>query len=413
MMNSPLLVLCIDVDNDLWEKARIRGPVLGRGENIKAATKLAVTDPQDTDANTIFAGVKIYDEIKREGKRKVYLATVTGNKAMGHVAAREVANQLDRIVEETGVKSCILVTDGQSDEEVLPVIKSRLKIEGSKVVIIKQSKELEKTYFVILEKLKDPYYSRIIIGVPALLIFLFSLSSFFGIGWQPIGIILGLYLMAKGFGVDAFVGEVINDFRTSLTKVSWVAYLASIALIIIAVLSSYQTFIYESSRLLFPEKAYAAAIKSFIAIFPWAALVLLIGKGIDALIDNRKFKLIHYATYATGILLISMVVDVVSTWVYNEKQPFITFSQVASTVLLAVVLGILSNFAIREIKRDYLERIQIIGKKAVSETGGIVGKIIGVDMKKGTIIVQTPFERTIHINFSLVKNVEDEVVLSI
>ncbi len=412
-MSSPLLVLCIDVDNDLWEKARIRGPVLGREENIKAATKLAIVDPQDTDANTIFAGVKIYDEIKKEGERKVYLATVTGNKAMGHVAAREVANQLDRIVEETDAKSCILVTDGQSDEDVLPVIKSRLKVEGSKLVIIKQSKELEKTYFVILEKLKDPYYSRIIIGVPALLIFLFSLSSFFGIGWQPIGIILGLYLMAKGFGVDAFVGEVINDFKTSLTKVSWVAYLASAVLIIIAALSSYQTYIYESSQLFFPEKAYAAAIKSFIAIFPWAALVLLIGKGIDAFIDNRKFKLIHYATYATGVLLISMVVDVVSTWIYNEKPPFITFSEVATTVLLAVMLGMLSNFAIREIKRDYLERIQIIGKKAISETGGIIGKIIGIDMKKSALIVQTPFERTIRMSFSLVKNVEEDVILSI
>ncbi len=410
---DPVLVLCVDVDNDLWEKAKVRGPIIGREENIKAATKLALADPQDADANTIFAGVKLYDEIKEENERKVFLATVTGHKALGHAAAREIASQLDRIIEQTGVKSCILVTDGQSDEEVLPVIKSRLRVEASKLVLVKQSKELEKTYFIILEKLKDPYYSRIILGVPALLIFLFSLSSLFGLGWQPIGIIVGLYLMAKGFGIDAFIYELAQDFRTSFTKASWAAYLVSGALCIIALLSAYQTFNTQVRHVVFIEKAYAAAAKAFVAIFPWAALVLLAGKWIDAWMEGQKFKLTHYATYAVGFLLISMVVDVVATWIFNEVEPYVTFPQVLSTLFLAVVVGLGANFAIKEIKRDVLERAQLIGKKVVTELGGHVGKVVGLDRKKEVLIVATPFDRTIKIKLSDVKDVGDEVVVAI
>ena len=43
-MKKPILVLCVDRDNDLFEKAKVHGPIIGREENLNAATKLALID---------------------------------------------------------------------------------------------------------------------------------------------------------------------------------------------------------------------------------------------------------------------------------------------------------------------------------------------------------------------------------
>ena len=40
-----LLVLTADIDNDLYKKTRISGPVLGRVQNLSAANQLILADP--------------------------------------------------------------------------------------------------------------------------------------------------------------------------------------------------------------------------------------------------------------------------------------------------------------------------------------------------------------------------------
>ena len=41
-----ILVLCVDRDNDLGDKAKVKGPVVGRDEILKAAGVLALADPR-------------------------------------------------------------------------------------------------------------------------------------------------------------------------------------------------------------------------------------------------------------------------------------------------------------------------------------------------------------------------------
>lgn len=68
-MAERILVLNVDIDNDLYRKTKITGPVMGRIDNLRAASKLALADPQETDANAIFEAVRKYDELKKgEGR---------------------------------------------------------------------------------------------------------------------------------------------------------------------------------------------------------------------------------------------------------------------------------------------------------------------------------------------------------
>jgi len=41
------MVLCVDRDDDLGRKARLQGPIIGREENLKAATQLGLVDAED------------------------------------------------------------------------------------------------------------------------------------------------------------------------------------------------------------------------------------------------------------------------------------------------------------------------------------------------------------------------------
>lgn len=409
-MDFPILVLCIDRDNDLYEKAKFHGPIVGREENLKAATALALSDPEDPDANAIYYSIKIYDELKNEGKQ-VIIATITGNKKLGYHADIEISKQLDKIISETGVRSCIFVSDGVADEEVLPIVQSRIKVDSVKTVVIKQAKELEKTYFVILEKLKDPYYMRLFIGLPALLLFLLALSMQLGYGWQPIGIIVGLYLLIKGFGIEDYIINFIKDFKFTFEKPSWISYIAGIVLLAIAIISSYQAYFFSLSQGWSIEKIIAFSVNSFISIAPWAIILMLGGKVLDALGERRKFVITKYSIYAIATLLTTMVLKIGSDWILNLEPPYVYFEDFLLTIIIALLAGYVSLYVIKLIKEDILHKMKLEGKEIIEESGSYIGKIVGVNTREGYLIVLTPFERKTFVSIDNIRELGEKVVV--
>ncbi|MBM3229644.1 DUF373 family protein, partial [Candidatus Parvarchaeota archaeon] len=240
MIKKPILVLCIDRDNDLYEKVKISGPIVGREANLAAASKLALADPEETDANAIFKAINIFDDLSKEHKAEI--ATLTGSRRLGYEADKEVAEQLEQVIASFRAESCVFVSDGLSDEEIIPIVRSRLKIDSVKIVVMKQAKELEQTYFVLLEKLKDPYYARLIFGIPAVIILMLSISSFLNFGWQPVGMVVGIYLILKGFGIEEQIFGLISGFQFNVERISLVVYLSAIPLLVISAWLGFQGF---------------------------------------------------------------------------------------------------------------------------------------------------------------------------
>lgn len=409
-MERPILVLCIDRDNDLYEKARISGPLIGRKKNLDGAIKLALTDPEDPDSNAIFYAIKVFEQMKKEG-HNVEVITLTGHKSMGYKADKEISNQLDKIMREVNPSSCILISDGASDEEIIPIIKSRIKIDSTKIVFIKQAKELEKTYFVLIEKLKDPYYAKTILGIPALLILMLSISSYYGLGWEPVGVIIGFYLLIRLIGVDEYLGNIIRDFRFSIEKTSWISYIAGFALLLIAMLIGYQSSYEALYRGLGGEKLVAYVIRSVVMILLIAVVLLLSGKAIDAMGEKRKYVITKYALYIVGFTLAVLVLKVGSDWVLNINEPYVYFSDFLITLLIAISLGYASTKIINSIRTDMLVRMRLEGKEAISENGTYLGKVVGVDGAKGKLIIQTMFDKKYTLPVSAVTSIEDNIIL--
>ena len=72
---NKLLVICVDRDNDVGEKAGIKTPIIGRDACIEAAQRLALEDPEDADSNSMFSAIKTYEDLISKGYEVCLLYT--------------------------------------------------------------------------------------------------------------------------------------------------------------------------------------------------------------------------------------------------------------------------------------------------------------------------------------------------
>jgi putative membrane protein len=215
-----VLILCVDRDGDIEVKAGIKTPLLGRLANIDAAVALALKDPEEPDANAMFEAVRLYDKLVGEKKpdETFEVATISGIDLGGVKADRKLSAELDNILETFVATEVILVSDGYSDEAVLPIIESRnVPISSVRRIVIKHSESIEETAAIFTKYMKllaeTPRYARIALGLPGILVMTYALfwilNINFGINMYYYGIamaiIVGTFLLLKGFGVDTAV----------------------------------------------------------------------------------------------------------------------------------------------------------------------------------------------------------------
>jgi putative membrane protein len=409
-MKRPILVLCIDRDNDLFEKAKVSGPLIGREKNLEGALALSLADPEDPDSNAIYYSIKTYDQMRGAGET-VEIATLTGDKNLGFSADKEISAQLDRLIREINPTSCVLISDGASDEEMLPVIKSRLKVDSTKIVFIKQAKELEKTYFVLIEKLRDPYFAKIVLGIPGVLILLLSLSMYFQLGWAPVGIIVGLYLITRTLGISDFIQGMIKDIRFSFERTSWIGYIGAMAVLGIGAFVGYQSIQKGATLSLSPEKHVAFVIGNTVWILLISFLLVMIGESIDAIMDKKKFRITRYILYSAAAILSGFITLIGCIWIVNISPPYVDFGAFLFSIGLTMVTGYVAISFVNWYRKEVLLEMKIEGKEAISEHGTYIGKIVAIDANKGKIIVQNIFDKRYTIPISAVSSVDENVVL--
>jgi len=209
------LILCIDSDDDIGIKGSVKTPIIGREANIQAATKLALSDPEEADANAMFGAVKLYDKLMKDYPDETFeIATIAGSGKGGVEADRAMVRELGRVQKQFVADGVIIVTDGFADEELVPIIQSRIPITSIHHVIVKHSERIEETYAVIFRYLKmlveDPYYSKVSLGVPGILLVIFGFlmaSNQLENGGMVVAFVMGIVLVLKGFGWDSKLAE--------------------------------------------------------------------------------------------------------------------------------------------------------------------------------------------------------------
>jgi putative membrane protein len=209
-----ILILCVDRDGDLGAKAEIKTPIVGREENLDAAVTLALRDPEEPDANAMFEAVRVYDRLNNEKKPNeiVQIASISGSELGGVGADRKIAAELNDLLGSFPASEVILVTDGYTDEAVLPLIQSRVVVSSVRRIVVKHSESIEEAAALFSRYLRtlvdNPRYARIALGIPGLLFLILTVLSVFNLlslFWLVFLFVLGMFMLFKGFGVDKAV----------------------------------------------------------------------------------------------------------------------------------------------------------------------------------------------------------------
>src|SRR5437660_468644 len=107
-MSMKILVLCVDRDDDIGVKTGIKAPLVGREDNLAAATKLGLADPEDSDVNALLSAVSTYDSLVKEGQ-DAEIATICGDVRVGPTSDLILTQQLDQVLEEVRPDRVFLV----------------------------------------------------------------------------------------------------------------------------------------------------------------------------------------------------------------------------------------------------------------------------------------------------------------
>ena len=205
---NKLLVICIDRDDDLGRKTGISTPVVGRNACIEAAQRLALEDPEDADSNSIFFAVKTYEDLVSKGY-KAQVITVTGVENRGVQADEKVASEIKSVLKKFSANGAVIVSDGEDDEMVIPVIQSVIPVISVQRVVMQVSRTIEHSYAVFGKFLKlvmyNPKYSKFFLGVPGILLLIGGIGAVTGYNVEIFAVlitILGGAFLIRAFDID-------------------------------------------------------------------------------------------------------------------------------------------------------------------------------------------------------------------
>jgi len=206
--SNKLLVICVDRDDDVGEKAGITTPVIGRNACIDAAQRLALEDPEDADSNSMFAAIKTYEDLISKGYQ-VEVVIVAGIKERGVQADEKILKEIKKILEVFSANGAVIVSDGEDDESVIPVIQNVLPVVSVQRVVMKVSRSVEYSYAVFGKYLKmlayDSKYSKFFLGVPGILLLIGGVATVFGYTEEIFAVlvsILGISFVIRAFDID-------------------------------------------------------------------------------------------------------------------------------------------------------------------------------------------------------------------
>ncbi len=354
-----LLVLCVDLDNDLGRKTGADTPVVGREAVRDAAVDLATADPEDSDVNVMFEGVHLAEEVADEA---VEVAAVTGVDGSEVAATRQVGEEVDRVLAglETGEDiRALVVTDGAQDESVIPVIRSRVAIDGVRRVVVRQAQDLESMYYTIKQVLDDPETRGTLLvplGILLLIYPLTVLANALGFPGTVFGVtsgLLGLYVLGRAFGVEETLDTAVARARRALFtgRVTIITYVVAAALLVIGGVSGVQSLeqvqLAHSTPLGLPEVA-AALVYGAVQWFAAAGITSSLGQVTDEYLAGRfRWRYLNAPFY---VLAIAAVLHGLSAYFLGE----VTLQYLAITLTGGTLLGLVStlSFAVAESRSE-------------------------------------------------------------
>ena len=365
-----ILILCVDRDNDLGKKAEVTTPLLGRTKNLNAAVNLALADPEEPDANAMFEAVRLIDGLSKEKKPEetFEVATIAGSEMGGVGADRKLVSELNSILDSFSADEVILVTDGYSDEAVLPLVESRVYVSSVRRIIVKHSESIEETAALFSRYLRiiaeNPRYSRIALGIPGLLFVLLGVLAYFElVQYYLIAIIvcIGGIMLIKGFGIDKTAKNFyrwVKEYSPPPLPIQ-IQNFATIAGILAIVVGIYSGVTNVSNNLVPLPPDWGVLLGNLATIVGYFILGAqdLIVVGICTILIGRTIRL-YFERDAKVLRSAALVIMVAwSRWILDGAAEVLissgtAYEQLVVSIVVGILIGIASVLVIIIINRS-------------------------------------------------------------
>lgn len=367
------LVLNVDRDDDFGRKAKIKSPIIGIRNNIDAANKIGQADSEDSDLNAIFSSISIYNSLINE-KKDAEIATICGHINVGIKSDEIITQQLEEVLKTTKPDNVILVTDGAEDEYVLPIIQSRVKITSIKRVTVKQSRELEDTYYRLMKIFSDEKVQKQFI-LPIALVFIvwafFVLLDMAASGFGAILLTLGLYMLVRIFRWEKNLASLLNEIKLGFLtgRLSVYTSILAVVILIAQVILSYDNVMKTSFISDVPILPILFFINNMIFGIVIAGLVAVSGRVVDVYLRDKKtpwnYWIAPFSIFAFGFIS-SAIVDALYKALINwptkfDINPFLTISFIGyiSTGIMIALVGAVTYHYIKEIYSTEAKKLEI------------------------------------------------------
>ncbi|MDD5111646.1 MAG: DUF373 family protein [Candidatus Altiarchaeota archaeon] len=375
------IVLCIDRDDDIGRKTKTAGPIIGIEKNIEVAKALALADPEDTDLNAIFGAVKIAKDLGTE------VVTLTGDFKVGIISDAKLVKQLEEVIKKLNPSSVIMVSDGAEDEQIIPIIQSRIPIDSVQTIIVRQSKELEKAYFKIIhffrEISKHPDVARMLFGLPGLVMVMLAIG-----GMQALSLIMGVvgaYLILRGLGWEEEFFNRVMGFVKSLSseRVSTLIYLIGIVMGLFGAMT-FTNDLDRGSLTVRELVSSADRLASFILssssidLFALALITFMVGRIIDHYADKDYLKIMKYLRLIALVVLIMVVLQSGASFMEDPASYGLTTfisNMIAGVISFVVWIKLTEYWFINEINVMKTIIRDLLGKEVVGSDEKRLGKV--------------------------------------
>jgi putative membrane protein len=297
------LVLCVDRGEDF----DCETPVVGRESVGDLVTAVGIDDPEDSRVNCLLETLRVARESQADGTDAI-AAVVSGTGESVNID-RDIARQVDDLVDEYEPRSAVIIVDSAEDERAVPIIESRLRVDAVDRVIVRQARDIESTYYLLKQFLSDEELrgtvlvplGTILLAVPIIVTLTRSITAAIAV----VTAVIGAFFLYKGLSIDdrldGLSGTVQEAFYSG--RVSLVTYVVGTGL---ALVGLFVGAIAVSEMAL----GLSMVVRFIFASIPWLALAALAastGRLFDELLNNdhvrSAFLNVPFAVVAVGLVV--------------------------------------------------------------------------------------------------------------
>jgi putative membrane protein len=284
------LVVCLDRGSTL--PSDLEPPIVGREDVESLMTAFGLSDPEDSRVNTVLEGIRVAEELQADGEDAEVAVLSSSGDAVS--ADREVAQQVEDLLQTVAPDSAVVVVDSAEDERLVPIIESRVRVDAVDRVVVRQARDIESTYYLLKQFLADEELRKttlVPIGAALLafpILLLVAESTAVAVG--AIAAAIGTFLLYKGLGVDDYLATLPAQIREAMYsgQVSLVTYVVAGGLSLVGIFAGALGVSGTST-----SAEFILAMRFVFDSVPWfsaAALAAATGRLIDELMQEDEIR---------------------------------------------------------------------------------------------------------------------------